>query len=36
MGCSSSTVKKLAARGLAAMREAIGAEERVDGAWDER
>jgi RNA polymerase sigma factor (sigma-70 family) len=36
MGCSSSTVKKLAARGLAAIRVAIGAQERVDGAWDER
>jgi RNA polymerase sigma factor (sigma-70 family) len=36
MGCSSSTVKKLAARGLAAMRDALGAQEWVDGAWDER
>jgi RNA polymerase sigma factor (sigma-70 family) len=36
MGCSSSTVKKLAARGLAAMRCAIGAEEQADGARDER
>ena len=36
MGCSPSTVKKLAARGLAAMRDAMDAEQRVDGAWDER
>jgi RNA polymerase sigma factor (sigma-70 family) len=36
MGCSSSTVKKLTARGLAGMRHAIGAEESVEGAWDER
>jgi RNA polymerase sigma factor (sigma-70 family) len=36
MGCSPSTVKKLAARGLTAMRDAIGAEPTVEGAWDER
>ena len=36
MGCSSSTVKKLAARGLAAMRDAMGAEQPVEGARDER
>ena len=36
MGCSSSTVKKLAARGLTAMRDAMGAEQPVEGARDER
>jgi RNA polymerase sigma factor (sigma-70 family) len=36
MGCSSSTVKKLAARGLAAMRNTMGAVESADGARDER
>ena len=36
MGCSSSTVKKLAARGLAAMRIAMDAAEPADGARDER
>ena len=36
MGCSSSTVKKLTARGLAAMQLAMAAKDSADGAWDER
>jgi RNA polymerase sigma factor (sigma-70 family) len=36
MGCSSSTVKKLAARGLTAMRDAMGGEQPVEGVRDDR
>ena len=36
MGCSSSTVKKLAARGLTAMRIEMGAQQSVEEARDER
>jgi RNA polymerase sigma factor (sigma-70 family) len=36
MGCSSSTVKKLSARGLTAMRDAMGGHQSVQEAWDER
>ena len=36
MGCSSSTVKKLAARGLSAMRNAMGGDQSVEGARDAR